>query len=650
MFKKVLIANRGEIACRIIKTLNKMGIQSIAIYSTADRFHPFVKMADEAYCIGEPLPAQSYLNIEKIINIARQADVCAIHPGYGFLSENPDFAKACAQANIVFIGPNIEAMENVGSKQRAKEMLKNTDVPLVPGFNPPNPSDEDLYKATEKIGFPLVIKAAHGGGGKGLKRVNNLDEFKPMLAAARREAKNYFGNDEVILEKFISTPRHLEVQIIGDNFGQVIHLFERDCSVQRRQQKIIEEAPASFLSESMKKKLYSAALTVAKTFNYTNVGTVEFLLEKDGTLYFMEMNARLQVEHPITEMITGLDLVEWQIKIATGEHLSIEQPQTPKGYAIECRICAEDPRADFRPSQGDIKTLIWPTLNDALRVDSGIEVHQKITGHYDSLLAKTISFGKTRHEAIINMQALLKHTLLQGIRVNIDYLQAILADDYWQNHPVTIDFLDSFKEDPEPIDIHFYVIAAQIIRNHYLQQDSQLDSSLADFTIGPIRFSPSTWQIFKETLTVLCHQKSNNVCLIEIDRLQYEVFYRLQGHQLFIEIEDKNHCFSFKQSEHHFELKCGLQTCIIYLVSSTALMHHHENLTPAITSPMPANVVALYKKVGDSIEKGDALLVVEAMKMEHTIYAPGKGVITQIHYQAGQQVQEGKEILVIEYH
>lgn len=650
MFKKVLIANRGEIACRIIKTLTKMGIQSVAIYSTSDRFHPFVKMADESYCIGEPLPTQSYLNIEKIISIAKEANVCAIHPGYGFLSENPEFARACAKAKIIFIGPNIAAMENVGSKQRAKEMLRNTDVPLVPGFNPPNPSDEDLLIAAEKLGFPLVIKAAHGGGGKGLKRVNQLDEFKTMLAAARREAKNYFGNDEVILEKFITSPRHLEVQIIADNYGHVIHLFERDCSVQRRQQKIIEEAPASFLNQDLKTKLYAAALTVAKTFNYSNAGTVEFLLENDDTLYFMEMNARLQVEHPVTEMITGLDLVEWQIKVAAGEHLQLEQPLTPKGHALECRICAETPAEDFRPSQGEILTLFWPHTNDDIRIDSGIEVHQKIEGHYDSLLAKIISFGKTRHEAIVRMQELLKHTILQGIQVNINYLQAILADDYWQNHPVNIHYLASFKQENAPIDLQYYVIAAQIIRSFQMQQKSELNAELADFTIGPQRFSPSTWQINDDLYTVSSHQKTRHCCLIEIERQKHEIFYYVQGHRLLFELEGKQFDFSFKHSRQHIELKYGFYSYQVYLVSNTKLTHHHEDITPKIISPMPANIVALYRKVGDSIEKGDALLVLEAMKMEHTIYAPGNGIVAEIYYQTGQQVQEGKEILVIEYH
>ena len=649
MFKKVLIANRGEIACRIIKTLHQMGIRSIAIYSTADRFHPFVNMADEAYCIGEPLASQSYLNIAKIIHIAKMAQACAIHPGYGFLSENPAFAKACAKAKIIFIGPHVAAMANVGSKQRAKEMLKDTGVPLVPGYHPPNPSDDELLIAAEQLGCPLVIKAAHGGGGKGLKQVNHLDEFKTMLAAARREAKNYFGNDEVILEKFISNPRHLEVQILGDHHGHLIHLFARDCSVQRRQQKIIEEAPAPFLPEHIKEKLYAAALTVAKTFHYTNAGTVEFLLERDEQLYFMEMNARLQVEHPVTEMITGLDLIAWQIRIAAGEHLNIAQPTTPKGHAIECRICAEDPVADFRPSQGEITTLVWPQTNPQLRIDSGIEQHQKIEGHYDSLLAKMISFGNTRDAAIIAMQNGLKQSLLQGIQVNIDYLQTILAEPYWQHHAVNIHFLANIKPEKSPIEAHHYVIAAHIV-HHHLKQTPALHPSLADFSIGPMRFSPSTWQLGNETFNIASHQQAHNAYLIELDNLCFEVFYQLQGPQVFIDINGQSLHFRFQQCAQHLELQHELHRVKLYSVTPSRLIHHVTDVMTKITSPMPANLVALYKKVGDSIEKGEALLVVEAMKMEHTIYAPGDGIITDIHYQTGQQVAEGQEILVIAYH
>jgi 3-methylcrotonyl-CoA carboxylase alpha subunit len=649
MFKKVLIANRGEIACRIIKTLNKMGIQSVAIYSSADKFHPFVKMADEAYWVGGPLPTESYLNIDKIIEIAKRSEACAIHPGYGFLSENPLFAKACANAGIVFIGPNIEAMENVGSKQRAKALLANTNVPLVPGFNPPNPSDAELLNAAKNIGFPLVIKAAHGGGGKGLKRVNHLDEFSSMLAAARREAKNYFGNDEVILEKFIANPRHLEVQILGDKHANIIHLFERDCSVQRRQQKIIEEAPAAFLSQDLKQKLYQAALTVAKTFNYDNAGTVEFLLENDGELYFMEVNARLQVEHPVTEMITGLDLVEWQIRIAQGEPLNIRQPDSPKGHAIECRICAEDPAEDFRPSQGVISTLIWPNIDKHTRIDTGIHVHQKIEGFYDSLLAKTITWGQDRATAIHTMFNLLKQVRLQGITTNINYLQAILADDTWQMSPVNIHFLAGFKIKSKTIDEHHFVIAAQIIYLSQRQQHHSLDSSLADFSIGPKRFSPMTWQMGEHIFTILSHCTSSSSYLIQINGLTYSIEYVINGHELYLAIEDQSYHFSFKKTGHHFEIKHGLSSGQVYAVSSTALLHHQDDIAPKITSPMPANIVAFYKKVGDSIEKGEAILVLEAMKMEHTIYAPANGVVREIHYQAGQQVQEGKEILVIEY-
>jgi len=381
-------------------------------------------MATHAFCIGPASPLQSYLNIERILKVAQEAKVDAIHPGYGFLSENPEFAEACEKSNVVFIGPNSQAMRAVGSKQMAKALLTCAKhVRLIPGFHPKNPDNDSLEKAAHEIGFPVVIKATHGGGGKGLKIIHDPKDFKLGLESARREAKSYFNNDELMLEKLIQHPRHLEVQIIADQHGHAIHLFERDCSVQRRQQKIIEEAPAIKLSDNIRKELYSAAIEVAKTFDYTNAGTVEFLLEDNQNLYFMEMNARLQVEHPITEMITGLDLVEWQIKIAEGKHLSIQQPEKPHGHAIECRICAEIPELDFKPSQGTITDLQWPTET---RVDTGIQRGQTIESHYDSLMAKSIVWADTRDDAIHLMQQSLKNTVLLGLQTNLPYLQQLL--------------------------------------------------------------------------------------------------------------------------------------------------------------------------------------------------------------------------------
>lgn len=646
MFKKILIANRGEIAVRIIKTLRRMGIQSVAVYSEADRFHPHVQLADEAYCIGPAAPQQSYLNIDKIIAVAKKSQAQAIHPGYGFLSENAHFARACEKANIAFIGPSAQAMEKVGSKQMAKALLKNTSVPLIPGFHPENPSDEALKKAALDLGFPLVIKAAHGGGGKGIKMVRREEEWTHALQSARREAKSYFNNDELLLEKFIENPRHLEVQILGDHFGKVIHLFERDCSVQRRQQKIIEEAPAIHLPDNIRQKLYQHAIEVAQTFGYTNAGTVEFLLSSENQLYFMEMNARLQVEHPITEAITGLDLVELQIKIASGEKIGLEQPLSPKGHAIECRICAEQPEKDFKPSQGEIFRLKWPNFG---RIDTGIVCHQSIESHYDSLLAKEIAWGENRHEAIVEMQNMLHDTELFGIESNIDYLQTILQDDTWQKGAVSIHFLatHSFGTPQTPLPFIMMAAAARLWLEH--QEQFCLPSEWLSFSTGAPRFFSLPLIYQEQFYHITIHHPKPASFECEFENEHFVVRFQYQNHQLFLEINKQ--CYHFhvdkkglklgiRDAYHAYELEQATHT------SAQAKTASQDTL---IKAPMPATIVALYKQTGDNIKKGEPLMVLEAMKMEHTVYAPENAIIKNIYYHVGQQVADGSELIELNY-
>jgi 3-methylcrotonyl-CoA carboxylase alpha subunit len=642
MFKKILIANRGEIAVRIIKTLKGLGIQSIAIYSSADRFHPHVKLADEAYCIGEPAPQDSYLNIDKILKIAQEACADAIHPGYGFLSENPAFAKACENAGIVFIGPTSEAMEKVGSKQKAKALLKNTSVPLIPGFNPENPSDEQLYQAAQEIGFPLVIKAAHGGGGKGLKIVKQLSEWSHALHSARREAKAYFNNDELLLEKFIEKPRHLEVQVFGDHFGKVIHLFERDCSVQRRQQKIVEEAPAVDLSPSIRQQLYQYAIEVAHTFHYTNAGTVEFLLTEDKKLYFMEMNARLQVEHPITEAITGLDLVELQIRIAAQQSIEFAQPQTPKGHAIECRICAEQPEHDFKPSQGKINRLIWPQIG---RVDTGIECHQSIQSHYDSLLAKEIAWGENREQAIIQMKAMLEQTDIFGIETNLNYLETIVHDETWQKGAVPIHFLNQHSfHTPEQTE-EILLLAATSVEIAYLYQQSSIPNDLLHFSLIQSRFWPLEFIYQHQFHRIKIFQQSTERFICQINQSIFEVHFQYQAHHLLLEVGAKCYHFRVDKKSSLIILHDSLRAYELHQAFHSNPSLENEAYDTSIKAPMPATIVALYKKSEDMIKKGEPLLVLEAMKMEHTIYAPKNAKIKEIFYQVGQQVQDGSELI-----
>src|SRR3990167_3484830 len=392
MLQKILIANRGEIACRIIKTAKKMGIKTVAVYSKADVNSLHVSQADQAFCIGESEAIKSYLDINKIVNIAKIAGADAVHPGYGFLSESAAFAEELKNNNIIFIGPSVDAMQAMASKQTAKQILEKTNVPLTPGFHGKEQSDDVLLKEAQKIGFPILIKAASGGGGKGMRSVTKLDDFAIALAGARREAKASFDDDTMLIEKLIAEPKHIEMQIIADNFGNVLHLFERDCSIQRRHQKIIEEAPAFGLPEKLKHNLAKAAVEVAKTINYRGAGTIEFLVDKQHNFYFMEMNTRLQVEHPVTEMITGLDLVELQILVASGEKLPLSQDQiTEQGHAIECRLYAEDPTNNFMPSIGKISYLQSSDREEGIRIDTGIISGSEVSRYYDPMLAKIIA-------------------------------------------------------------------------------------------------------------------------------------------------------------------------------------------------------------------------------------------------------------------
>jgi len=410
MFSTLLIANRGEIACRIIRTAKKCGIRTIAVYSAADRAGLHVQMADEAIYIGPAEATQSYLNIDAIIHAAKISGAEAIHPGYGFLSENPAFARACAAHDIIFVGPPVAAMELMASKQRAKQCLEKTSVPLTPGYHGESQDDEDLLNAAREIGFPVLLKAAAGGGGKGMRSVMNEQHFKNALASARREAHACFGDDIMLIEKQIINPRHVEMQIMSDHHGNTVHLFDRDCSIQRRHQKMIEEAPAPHLSNKLREALAQAAITVAETIDYRGAGTIEFLVTDDEQFYFMEMNTRLQVEHPVTEMITGLDLVHWQLLIAAGEPLPLQQKNIKShGHAIECRVYAEDSEQGGLPSTGTLRVFEEPQ-GAFIRIDTGFVNNNTITRFYDPMLSKLIVWGETRDEALKHMQEALTHS------------------------------------------------------------------------------------------------------------------------------------------------------------------------------------------------------------------------------------------------
>jgi acetyl-CoA carboxylase biotin carboxylase subunit len=442
MFKKVLIANRGEIAVRIIKACQEMGIKTVAIYSEVDKNAPHTLLADESVNLGDPTPSESYLNIPKIIDIALSTGAEAIHPGYGFLAENPDFAKACQDSGIKFIGPSAEVITLMGNKIEAKKTMEKAGIPIIPGYHGIKQDMETLLKEGEKIGFPLLVKATAGGGGKGMRIVNSMEELEQSIESAKRESKSAFGSDSIFLEKYLDKPRHIEFQILADEHGHVVHLFERECSIQRRHQKIIEETPSPVVTKELRKKMGEAAIAAAEAVGYTNAGTVEFMVDGALNFYFMEMNTRLQVEHPITEVTTGVDLAKWQIRIANGMELTLKQKNiTQRGHALECRIYAEDPANGFLPSVGLLKKVVPPN-GPNIRNDSGIETNLEITPYYDPLLAKLVVSSESREESIDKMLWALSHYVILGIVTNIPFLKKVLEHEEFRKGNITTHFID----------------------------------------------------------------------------------------------------------------------------------------------------------------------------------------------------------------
>jgi acetyl-CoA carboxylase biotin carboxylase subunit len=447
MFEKVLVANRGEIAVRIIKACQEMGVKTVAVYSEADRNSPHVELADESINLGDPTPSESYLNIAKIIKSATSVKAEAIHPGYGFLAENPDFAKACADTGIKFIGPTPEVIRLMGDKIEAKKTIAHANVPIIPGYHGIRQDLPTLLKEGKKIGFPLLVKATAGGGGKGMRIVHAESELEQSIESAKREAKSSFGNDSVFLEQYIDKPRHIEFQILADEHGHVIHLYERECSIQRRHQKIIEETPSPALTQTLRDAMGKAAVAAAKTVGYTNAGTIEFMVDAKHNFYFMEMNTRLQVEHPITEATTGIDLVKWQLRIASGMDLTLKQSDiTQRGHALECRIYAEDPSNGFLPSIGTLEKVEMP-IGPNIRNDTGVETHFHVSPYYDPMLAKLTVSSENRGESINKMIWALSHYVVLGVTTNISFLKKVLEHPEFQAGNITTHFINDYFKD-----------------------------------------------------------------------------------------------------------------------------------------------------------------------------------------------------------
>jgi 3-methylcrotonyl-CoA carboxylase alpha subunit len=652
----VLIANRGEIACRIIRTLKRMGIRSVAVYSEADRNALHVAMADAAYEIGAAPPRESYLNQANILKAAKESGAEAIHPGYGFLSENAGFAEACAKAGVIFIGPPVAAIRAMGSKSEAKALMEKAGVPLVPGYHGADQSPKVLQVAADKIGYPVLIKASAGGGGKGMKVAASAAEFKDALESAQREAKNAFGDDRVLVEKYLTQPRHIEAQIFGDSHGNIIHLFERDCSIQRRHQKVIEEAPAPGLSPERRAAIGKAAVEAGKAVGYVGAGTVEFIAEGEN-FYFMEMNTRLQVEHPVTEAITGLDLVEWQIKVARGEKLPKGQGDLAiNGHAMEVRLYAEDPAKDFLPQTGSLHHLRFP--EDA-RVDSGIRCGDAVSIHYDPMIAKIITHGADRAEAIARLRRALAATEVGGLATNLDFLQAILRQPDFASGKVDTGFIERHRAEllPEaqPLPVNALALAALAVLRAG-ERDAATQASdphspwarLPGWRVNRDAYSDLIFQHGEATLTVRAHYRGGNYALALPDgAVEAEATLEIDG------------AISARIGSARCKGRVVRRDseCLVFLDGATYRLTLIDPRRPSaagaattgkILAPMPGTVTKMLVAAGAAVTKGAVLAIVEAMKMEHAVKAPRDGKVKAVNFSAGDQVADGAELLVLE--
>ncbi len=655
MLNSVLIANRGEIACRIIRTARRLGMRTIAVYSEADAGAPHTRLAHEAHLIG-PAPArESYLVAENILDVARRTGAACIHPGYGFLSENADFADACAAAGVIFVGPSASAIRAMGLKDAAKTLVEKAGVPVVPGYHGAKQEAAFLRKRAENIGFPVLIKAVAGGGGKGMKRVDRIIDFEEALSSARREAKAAFGDEHVLVEKYITAPRHVEIQVFGDSHGNVVHLFERDCSMQRRHQKVIEEAPAPGMPAEVRAAMGKAAVEAAKAVGYVGAGTVEFIadgsngLRPDG-FYFMEMNTRLQVEHPVTEMITGLDLVEWQFHVAGGGTLPFTQGDLSiKGHAIEARVYAEDPERGFLPSTGRLWALRLPTGDangNTIRVDSGVEEGGAVTPHYDPMIAKVIAHGATRDDALDALTTALAKTTVAGPRTNVAFLGKLINHADFRAARLDTGLIERNLEAlgavEQPLD---GAAVAAAMRAAFARATQQRDTR--DPWGVPDSFSLSGDGTC--VLTVLAENRrlEGRVArataaerpVVELPALEY----RAVG-----TVDLETVLFLDGESGAYLAIRHGRQTAItLFDPLDVDLDALEEDSGGAVKSPMHGKMIALFVSNGERVEKGQRLAIVEAMKMEHVLAAPRDGIVVEIATEVGAQVADGARLMVI---
>ncbi len=679
MFKKLLIANRGEIACRVIRTAGRLGIATVAVYSSADAHALHVSLADEAWLIG-PAPArQSYLDIGKVLDAARRSGADAIHPGYGFLSENAEFADACAAAGIAFVGPPPAAIRAMGSKAAAKALMEDAGVPLVPGYHGEEQDLATLAAAAARIGYPVLVKASAGGGGKGMRIVERAADLEEAVGGAKREALASFGDDRVLIERYLTRPRHIEIQVFADAHGKVVSLFERDCSIQRRHQKVIEEAPAPGMDPVRRWTMGDAACAAARAIGYVGAGTVEFIAE-DERFYFMEMNTRLQVEHPVTEMITGLDLVEWQLHVAAGEPLP-EPPGAPRGHAIEARIYAEDPARDFLPSTGTLAHLRQPRENAHVRVDTGVRQGDAITPNYDPMIAKLIVWGEDRAAAVQRLAGALAEYEVVGVQTNLGLLRAIAASPAFAAADLDTGFITRHADDltvpatlPKAADTAVWVAAAMAVladqRSAEATQAAASGDPWSPWSLADAwRMNGDGYQDLMlrrggETITLRAHPRADGTFRLDLPAGSIDagaaedeagMALRVEGalHKLRVvrrrggEPRGLRHGGEPRKIDEHEEL-------VVILAGRNHVLRQLDPLAPPrqesagddrVAAPIPARVSRVLVKPGDAVRKGAPLLVLEAMKMELTLSSPVAGTVEAVRPAVDEMVEEGTELV-----
>ncbi len=667
MFDTILIANRGEIACRVAATARRLGVRTVAVYSDADAHAKHVALCDEAHAIG-PAPAKdSYLRIERIIAAAKASGAQAVHPGYGFLSENEAFAAACADAGLVFIGPPSSAIRAMGSKSAAKALMEKAGVPLVPGYHGDEQDAAFLQQQADRIGYPVLLKASAGGGGKGMRIVEKSEDFVAALASCKREAAASFGDDKVLVEKYLTRPRHIEIQVFADMHGNCVYLFERDCSVQRRHQKVLEEAPAPGMTEERRRAMGEAAVAAAKAVGYVGAGTVEFIANQDGSFYFMEMNTRLQVEHPVTEMITGTDLVEWQLRVASGERLPLLQHELRiHGHAIEARIYAENPEKGFLPSTGLLQHLRLPAavefMNGDVRIDAGVREGDAISPYYDPMIAKLIVRGADRAQALARLSQALAACEVVGPATNVAFLGRLVRGDAFAKADLDTGLIERHHATlfpPSPaVPMQALALAVAQLAGAVAPQGAATADSWADpwaandgWRANARHGGYARTLVFSdgeaEVAVTLAYQR-NGWLLQRGDEQALLHGFAAKGQQLSLMLDEQRVCGHVVRTGDAFHVFVDGRHWQLDWNDRIAHAGEHESEGGRLTAPMPGKIVALLVQPGAMVEKGAPLLIMEAMKMEHTISAPGHGKVAELLYAVGDQVAEGAQLLSFE--